>query len=107
MAKREIERVSLDELITRYLVTQHRDVEGVREALYQSMSVCGGKARVEGWMLLQAQDMSSSWFGQHVILPYGPGCTWKELPRPGQVLSPRGLASDMSIVVAAADRELE
>lgn len=52
----------------------------------------------DGWMLLECVDMSSRYLGHYVILPYGPNNTFKEPPtRP---ISPRGLASDMSSVVA-------
>lgn len=53
-----------------------------------------------GWFLAECQDMSSSAMGSLVILPYGPQNTFKEVPDPGRVFSPRGLASDMSTAVA-------
>lgn len=56
-----------------------------------------------GWMLLECQDLASSRLGHYVILPYGPNNTYKEPPtRP---ISPRGLASDMSVVVAVLKAE--
>lgn len=56
-----------------------------------------------GWMLLECQDLASSRLGHYVILPYGPNNTYKEPPtRP---ISPRGLASDMSVVVAILKTE--
>lgn len=51
-----------------------------------------------GWMLLECAMMDSSRFGSYTILPYGPNNTFKSPPdRP---ISPRGLASDMSVVAA-------
>ncbi len=52
----------------------------------------------EGFVLLECQDLSSSYMGSLVILPYGPKNTLKEVP--AGVVSPRGLASDMSTAVA-------
>ena len=51
-----------------------------------------------GWMLLECQMMDSSSMGALTILPYGPNNTF-QAPPAGPV-SPRGLASDMSVVVA-------
>jgi hypothetical protein len=51
-----------------------------------------------GWMLFECHDMSSSHMGELTIVPYGPNNTFKELP--AFPISPRGLASDMSVVVA-------
>jgi hypothetical protein len=50
-----------------------------------------------GWILLECQVMDSSRFAELVIWPYGPNNSLTEIPtRP---FSPRGLASDMSVVV--------
>jgi hypothetical protein len=54
-------------------------------------------------MLLECVDLSSSRLGSYVILPYGPRNTYKEPPT--KPISPRGLASDMSIVVAILKSE--
>jgi len=51
-----------------------------------------------GFMLLRCVDMSSPFFGQRTILPYGPNNTYKDVP--DHHISPRGLASDMSEVEA-------
>jgi hypothetical protein len=68
--------------------------EGLKQVLGQQKA----NFSPEGWMLLQCVDMSSSMLGTQAILPYGPNNTYKALPdRP---ISPRGLASDMSTVVA-------
>lgn len=52
----------------------------------------------DGWMLLECADMSSSRFASLTILAYGPNNTYKSPPT--HPISPRGLASDMSVVVA-------
>jgi hypothetical protein len=66
--------------------------------LAETLSQQVGLFHPDGWMLLECQDFSSSRFGHYVILPYGGQATFKEIPdRP---ISPRGLASDMSVVVA-------
>lgn len=52
----------------------------------------------KGWMLLECQMLDSSRLGQLVIIPYGgPANTFAEPP--DFPISPRGLASDMSVVV--------
>lgn len=51
-----------------------------------------------GWVLLEAQLFDSSYFGSLTVLPYGPNNTYKEIPN--HPLSPRGLGSDTSVVVA-------
>lgn len=52
----------------------------------------------DGFMLLECHVFDSSMFGSLVILPYGGGSTFKEPPT--HPISPRGLASDMSVVIA-------
>ena len=52
----------------------------------------------DGWVLLECEMMDSSWLGTMTILPYGPHNTLKSIP--DHPVSPRGLASDMSSVVA-------
>ena len=51
-----------------------------------------------GWMLLECQMMDSHHHGSLTILPYGGTATYKEVPT--HPISPRGLASDMSVVIA-------
>ena len=51
----------------------------------------------EGFVLLRCEMFGSYYFGQHTILPYGPNNTFKAPP--DHPISPRGLASDMSVVV--------
>ena len=57
----------------------------------------------DGWMLLECHMLDSSRMGSLTILPYGGTATHKVVPdRP---VSPRGLASDMSVVVAILKAE--
>lgn len=51
-----------------------------------------------GFMLLKCEVFDSSRFGDRVILPFGPNNTFKEIP--DHPISPRGLASDISVVEA-------
>jgi len=50
-----------------------------------------------GWVLLECQQLDSSYLGTRTMAPFGPDNTFKEPPtRP---VSPRGLSSDMSVVI--------
>ena len=51
-----------------------------------------------GWMLIECHMVDSSRFGDRMVIAYGPTCTIHEVPT--HPFSPRGLASDMSVVVA-------
>lgn len=95
-----IEQIDFEQLSERYCATQVQDRSGLLAILIDQKR----RFNPEGWMLLQCVVLDSSRLGEHVILPYGPNNTFKEPPdRP---ISPRGLASDMSEVVAVmpADR---
>jgi hypothetical protein len=50
----------------------------------------------EGFMLLQCEMLDSSRLGEYVILGFGGTHTFKTIPT--HPVSPRGLASDMSMV---------
>ena len=50
-----------------------------------------------GWMLLECHMLDSSYLGQRTMLPFGPDNTYKAIPT--HPVSPRGLASDMSVVL--------
>ena len=51
-----------------------------------------------GWMMLECVMLDSSQLGNLTLLPFGPNNTYKAIP--DHPVSPRGLASDMSVVVA-------
>lgn len=93
MAK-EPEVLTFDEFAKRYCARQ----ESTREELLDTLRAQRQKFNPIGWMLLECQVLDSSRLGSYTILPYGPNNTFKELSmRP---ISPRGLGSDISIVVA-------
>ncbi len=88
------ERLPFEQFAARYCELQVQTPEGLREVLLAQ------KVRYQphGWVLMECQDLSSSYMGNLVILPFGPNNSLREVPtRP---LSPRGLASDMSMAVA-------
>jgi hypothetical protein len=91
--------ISYKEFAARYCTRQ----ENTPEALYSTLESQQRIYQPDGWMLLECVDLSSSRLGSYVILPYGPRNTYKEPPT--KPISPRGLASDMSIVVAILKSE--
>ena len=78
----------------RYCERQDSTPDKLRETLQAQQE----RYHPEGWLLLECQDFDSSRFGSLTILPYGPQNTFT-VP-PDTPISPRGLASDMSVVVA-------
>lgn len=66
--------------------------------LAQRLQQQADKYQPDGWVLLECHVLDSSSLGQLAILPFGPNNTLKVVPD-GPV-SPRGSASDMSVVVA-------
>jgi len=85
--------MTFDEMAKLYCEKQ----ESTPKELKQALQFQKQHYNPNGWMLLEAQDMSSSWLGQLVILPYGPNNTFKEPP--AHPISPGGLASDMSVII--------
>jgi len=88
-----MKQMTFKEMATLYCERQVNTVEGVRKILLDQKR----KFAPDGWALLECQQMDSSRFASMVILPYGPNNTYKEPP--DHPISPRGLASDMSVVV--------
>lgn len=78
----------------RYCLRQEQTPAGLREVLREKIL----EYSPEGFFMLECVLLDSSRAGELVILPYGPNNTFKAVPT-GPV-SPRGLASDMSVVVA-------
>lgn len=95
--ERQIPKITIEELVRRYCERQEATVEEISTRL----GTIQGKMQVQGFMLLECQMLDSSYMGSLTILPYGPGCSFKEVPM--HPLSPRGLASDTSLVVAIAE----
>lgn len=83
-----------------YCETQMQSPKGLGVALDDVIT----RYNPDGFMLLECVVLDSSLLGQRVILPFGGSATWKELPKEGQCISPRGLASDMSQVVGWVSR---
>jgi hypothetical protein len=82
------------ELIRRY--TERQALEP--SELETTLAELEARYQPVGFMLLECADMSSSRLGELTILPYGPRNTYQTVPT--HPISPRGLASDMSTVVA-------
>lgn len=82
-----------------YCETQDCD----EETLFNRLMKQREQWQPDGWFMLECQVLDSSRLGERVILPYGPNNTFKAVPE-GPV-SPRGLASDMSVVIAKLSRE--
>lgn len=82
-----------------YCETQNTTIHGLRDLLSEQWKLY----RPLGWVMLECRLVDSSFRGQRTIVPYGPQNTWKE-PPDGPV-SPRGLASDTSVVIAILPRE--
>lgn len=89
-----METLSYDAFAAKYCERQESTPDELKEVLRAQ------KARFsnDGWMLLECQMMDSSRLGSLAILPYGPNNTYHAVPN--HPVSPRGLASDMSVVIA-------
>lgn len=88
------EVLTFDEFAKRYCERQ----QSTREELRETLLAQAHKFNPIGWMLLECKVLDSSRLGSYTILPYGPNNTFKEpVKRP---VSPRGLGSDISVVVA-------
>lgn len=87
------------EFAKRYCERQQQTPDGLKAIL----AAQADKYSPEGWMLLECHMMDSSRLGDLAILPYGPNNTFKAVV--DHPVSPRGLASDMSVVVAILPRQ--
>ncbi len=91
--KRQTEPLNFHDLALFYCSLQDNTPASLEKTLADQYS----RFRNTGWMVLECQMMDSSQCGQITLMPYGPGNSYKTVPdRP---ISPRGLASDMSIVL--------
>lgn len=89
-----IDVLTVKELVRKYIERQ----DAFASATLDRMRAIEDVRDVHGWMLLECHQLDSSHMGEYTLLPYGPGCTFREVP--SHPVSPRGLASDMSVVVA-------
>ena len=94
-----MKKVTFDEFAAAYCETQVQTPDNLKEILLKQKVTFNP----DGWMLLECEQFDSSKFGDKVILPYGPNNTFKTPP--DHPISPRGLASDMSIVIAILEKE--
>jgi hypothetical protein len=85
--------MSFDEMAAKYCGRQESTPSQLRANLINRIE----QYKPDGFMLLECQMMDSRSLGNLVILPYGPNNTYRTIPT--HPVSPRGLASDMSVVV--------
>jgi hypothetical protein len=91
---REIKTLAFPEFAALYCERQEATPDELRDVLLNRVE----RFNPEGFILLECAMFDSSRLGEMTILPYGGGSTFKTVPT-GPV-SPRGLCSDMSTVVA-------
>jgi hypothetical protein len=88
------ETYTFEKFAARYCVRQQQTPEGLRKILLTQKKLY----QPDGWFMLACLDLSSSRLGSLCIVPYGPNNTFKTPP--SHPVSPGGLASEMSTVVA-------
>lgn len=94
-----MEHVTFTEFARRYCERHEQTPEGLAEVLRHRRNLFNPT----GFVLLECQDLASRRLGHYAILPYGGLATLQEVPT--KPFSPRGLASDMSVVVAVVAAE--
>jgi len=92
-----IKKMQWSEFSQLYCERQMQD----RDALKAILQAQARQYHPDGWMLLECQQLDSSRCGALTILPYGPSNTYQKPPN--HPISPRGLASDMSIVIGTLE----
>jgi hypothetical protein len=93
-----VQKMTWDDFAARYCKTQVSTPEELAAVLREQLKRFGPR----GFFLAEAQLMDSSYAGTVVILPFGgPENTYKEIP--SRPFSPRGLASDTSVVIGYVD----
>lgn len=88
-----MEKMTWKQFSSRYCDNTGHGTEWLIEILREQVR----KYNPTGFFMAEAQVMDSTWFGQRVILPFGKYNTFKEIP--DHPFSPRGLASDTSVVI--------
>lgn len=91
-------QMNWQEFSSKYCARQQQTPEGLHAVLTSQIS----RFDSDGFMLLECQQMDSSRCGELVILGFGGTHTYKEIP--SGPISPRGLASDMSVVIGWVSR---
>ena len=97
MSVTEIPELTFEKFAELYCGVLEKTAAGLKATL-RKMLDREAKYRPTGFVMMECQQMDSSYFGSRVIVPYGGESTWKDIPE--GVVSPRGIASDMSIVIA-------
>ena len=90
-----MKHLTFDELAAQYCERQQQTPHGLRLTLEAQRE----RYAPDGWMLLECVMMDSSRLGSLTILPYGPRNTYQQRLEEGVPISPRGLASDMSLCI--------
>ena len=93
--------MTFDQLASTYCSRQKCEPYQLRELLIAQRD----KFNPDGWMLLECADMCSSHYSGYTILPFGPNNTYKTAQDKNALISPRGLASDASVVVGIMRKE--
>ncbi len=88
-----IEQMPFSVFAEKYCERQQSTPEKLLDILRSQLA----QYQCDGWFMGEAALMDSSWFGSRVIVPYGPNNTFKTIP--DHPFSPRGLASDTSVVI--------
>ena len=88
--------LTFDQLASQYCERQLQTPGGLRETLKSKIT----QFQPTAFVLLECKMMDSSMLGSLTILPVGPNNTHKSVEQAAShPISPRGLASDMSVVV--------
>jgi len=96
-----MKHLTFDELAAQYCERQQQTPHGLRLTLEAQRE----RYDPDGWMLLECVQLDGSRLGSLAILPYGPRNTYVKRLEEGVPISPRGLASDMSLCVGWIERE--
>lgn len=91
-------RLTWEEFATKYCSRQAQTHDGLAAVLRDQRK----NFQSHGWMLLECQMMGSSMLGQRTILGFGGSHSYVVIP--DHPISPRGLASDMSVVIGWLDQ---
>lgn len=94
-----MKELSFDEFAKLYCERQQSTPEELRRRLLERKE----QFNPAGFMLLECAYIGTPRSGELTILPYGGNATFKTIP--SHPISPRGLASDMSVVVATTKAE--
>jgi hypothetical protein len=89
-----VKQLCFEEFAHLYCETQVCEPDELRQRLQSQHA----EYKCEGWFLSECQMFDSTSFRNRVIVPFGPNNSFKQIPN--HPFSPRGLASDTSVVIA-------